>query len=169
MDRQGYRLLCMITHKGGHDSGHYECFRRQIVHRPPYSTPTQKSTVPDPATPEVLSTLAEGPTIRLVDPGESALSASPTTVSSDLSSRPSSPDVKSTPSSSISTNASVPPSSVPDGVADNALEINKMRKKHGNNKWWRISDEKIKETKTPDVLGMQKEVYLLFYERQRPE
>lgn len=162
----------MITHKGGHDSGHYECFRRQIVHRAPYSTPTQRSAVSDPATLEAPPTLAEGSTIKLVDPGESALSVSPTTVSSDLSSRPSSPDVKSTPSSSISTNASVPPSPVPDGVADSApqtLPINKMRKKHGNNKWWRISDEKIKETKTPDVLGMQKEVYLLFYERQRPE
>lgn len=171
MDRQGYRLLCMITHKGGHDSGHYECFRRQIVHRPPYSTPTQKSAVSDSTTPEVPPTLAEGSTIRLVDPGESTFSASPTTVSSDLSSRPSSPDAKSTPSSPISTNASVLPSLVPDGVADSAQTppINKMQKKHGNNKWWRISDEKIKETKTPDVLGMQKEVYLLFYERQRPE
>jgi ubiquitin carboxyl-terminal hydrolase 16 len=38
------------------------------------------------------------------------------------------------------------------------------RKKAPNNRWWRISDEKIKESKTSDVLGMQKEVYLLFYE-----
>lgn len=38
------------------------------------------------------------------------------------------------------------------------------RKKAPNNRWWRISDEKIKEGKTSDVLGMQKEVYLLFYE-----
>ena len=30
------------------------------------------------------------------------------------------------------------------------------------------SDEKIKECKTSDVLGMQKEVYLLFYEMERP-
>lgn len=166
MDRQGYRLLCMITHKGGHDSGHYECFRRQIVHRPPYSTPTLKS---DLATPEAPSAPVEGPTIRLVNPRESTLSVSPTTVSSDESSRPSSSDAKSTPSSSISTNANTPPSLVPDGATDNAPPINKVRKKHGNNKWWRISDEKIKETKTLDVLGMQKEVYLLFYERQRPE
>ena len=31
-------------------------------------------------------------------------------------------------------------------------------------KWWRISDEKVKESKVTDVLNMQKEVYLLFYE-----
>ncbi|KAJ5644962.1 hypothetical protein N7507_010973 [Penicillium longicatenatum] len=43
------------------------------------------------------------------------------------------------------------------------------RKRKPNDRWWRISDEKIKECKTSDVLGMQKEVYLLFYEIERPE
>ncbi|PGH27435.1 hypothetical protein AJ80_00913 [Polytolypa hystricis UAMH7299] len=42
------------------------------------------------------------------------------------------------------------------------------RKKRTNERWWRISDEKIKECKTSDVLGMQKEVYLLFYELEKP-
>ncbi|KAH7026638.1 uncharacterized protein B0I36DRAFT_352471 [Microdochium trichocladiopsis] len=40
------------------------------------------------------------------------------------------------------------------------------KRKHGD-RWWRISDEKIKEAKTNDVLGMQREVYLLFYELER--
>ncbi|OKL63260.1 Ubiquitin carboxyl-terminal hydrolase 16 [Talaromyces atroroseus] len=35
-------------------------------------------------------------------------------------------------------------------------------------RWWRISDDKVKECKTSDVLGMQKEVYLLFYEMEKP-
>ncbi|KXX81705.1 Ubiquitin carboxyl-terminal hydrolase 16 [Madurella mycetomatis] len=34
-------------------------------------------------------------------------------------------------------------------------------------RWWRISDEKVKEASTRDVLGMQREVYLLFYELER--
>ncbi len=34
-------------------------------------------------------------------------------------------------------------------------------------RWWRISDDKIKEASTRDVLGMQREVYLLFYELER--
>ena len=42
------------------------------------------------------------------------------------------------------------------------------RRKHGN-RWWRISDEKIKEASTRDVLGMRREVYLLFYELERNE
>ena len=42
------------------------------------------------------------------------------------------------------------------------------RKKRHPERWWRISDEKVKECKTSDVLGMQKEVYLLFYELERP-
>ncbi|RYO95743.1 hypothetical protein DL764_007612 [Monosporascus ibericus] len=40
------------------------------------------------------------------------------------------------------------------------------RRKH-NDRWWRISDEKIREAKTNEVLGMQREVYLLFYELER--
>ena len=43
------------------------------------------------------------------------------------------------------------------------------RRRKPNDRWWRISDEKIKECKTSDVLGMQKEVYLLFYEIEKPE
>ncbi|RMZ80170.1 hypothetical protein DV737_g3084, partial [Chaetothyriales sp. CBS 132003] len=34
-------------------------------------------------------------------------------------------------------------------------------------RWWRISDDKIKEARTSDVLSMQREVYLLFYELER--
>ncbi|KAH0562239.1 hypothetical protein GP486_003062 [Trichoglossum hirsutum] len=41
------------------------------------------------------------------------------------------------------------------------------RRKKQNNRWWRISDEKVKETRTSEVLSMQKEVYLLFYELER--
>jgi ubiquitin carboxyl-terminal hydrolase 16 len=43
------------------------------------------------------------------------------------------------------------------------------RRRKPNDRWWRISDEKVKECKTSDVLGMQKEVYLLFYEMERPD
>lgn len=42
--------------------------------------------------------------------------------------------------------------------------VRQRRKKVPSNRWWRISDEKIKEAKTSDVLSMQKEVYMLFYE-----
>jgi ubiquitin carboxyl-terminal hydrolase 16 len=32
-----------------------------------------------------------------------------------------------------------------------------------------VSDEKVREAKTSEVLGMQKEVYLLFYELESEE
>jgi ubiquitin carboxyl-terminal hydrolase 16 len=41
------------------------------------------------------------------------------------------------------------------------------KRKKANNKWWRISDDKIKESKTSDVLNMQREVYMLFYELEK--
>lgn len=40
-------------------------------------------------------------------------------------------------------------------------------KKQKQDRWWRISDEKIKEASTRELLGMQREVYLLFYEIER--
>jgi ubiquitin carboxyl-terminal hydrolase 16 len=43
----------------------------------------------------------------------------------------------------------------------------KRRSKRASNRWWGISDDKVKESKTSEVLGKQKEVYLLFYELDR--
>jgi ubiquitin carboxyl-terminal hydrolase 16 len=43
----------------------------------------------------------------------------------------------------------------------------KPKPKQKSNRWWRISDDKIKESKTSEVLGMQKDVYMLFYELDR--
>ncbi len=60
-----------------------------------------------------------------------------------------------------------------DADAEGALDkinLKKMHKRRQKQKmaerWWRISDEKVKESKTSEVLGMQREVYLLFYELQ---
>ncbi|KLU83636.1 hypothetical protein MAPG_02689 [Magnaporthiopsis poae ATCC 64411] len=41
------------------------------------------------------------------------------------------------------------------------------RRKNQDNMWWRLSDDKVKEATTKDVLGMQREVYLLFYEMEK--
>ncbi|KAL0936314.1 ubiquitin carboxyl-terminal hydrolase [Colletotrichum truncatum] len=41
------------------------------------------------------------------------------------------------------------------------------RKKQPTDRWWRISDEKVREAKTSEVLDLRREVYLLFYELER--
>ncbi|EJT72808.1 hypothetical protein GGTG_09663 [Gaeumannomyces tritici R3-111a-1] len=51
-------------------------------------------------------------------------------------------------------------------VAHNPIKMPK-RKKNQDNMWWRLSDDKVKEATTKDVLGMQREVYLLFYEMEK--
>jgi ubiquitin carboxyl-terminal hydrolase 16 len=52
--------------------------------------------------------------------------------------------------------------------ASSITDVSRLaRRKKQNNRWWRISDEKVKESRTSEVLGMQKEVYLLFYELER--
>jgi ubiquitin carboxyl-terminal hydrolase 16 len=43
------------------------------------------------------------------------------------------------------------------------LRLERKRRKQAQ-RWWRVSDERVKECRTGDVLAMQREVYLLFYE-----
>ncbi|KAJ5584432.1 uncharacterized protein N7459_004232 [Penicillium hispanicum] len=64
-----------------------------------------------------------------------------------------------------------PSRTIPRSSVDTPVGISSRlrRRRKPNDRWWRISDEKIKECKTSDVLGMQKEVYLLFYEMERPD
>ncbi|KAK8044475.1 Ubiquitin carboxyl-terminal hydrolase 16 [Apiospora rasikravindrae] len=59
----------------------------------------------------------------------------------------------------------VAPAATQQSSASKTSVMSKRRKQ--SERWWRISDEKIKEAKTSDVLSMQKEVYLLFYELER--
>lgn len=54
---------------------------------------------------------------------------------------------------------------VPVGTDDVARARRKKRPSY--DRWWRISDEKVREASTREVLGMQREVYLLFYELER--
>jgi ubiquitin carboxyl-terminal hydrolase 16 len=89
---------------------------------------------------------------------KSTLSKIPTSLhrSSPPASPPSSADGKSPPIKDTSRSS----------VAD---VVRAKRKRVPDNRWWRISDEKIKECKTGEVLGMQKEVYMLFYELEGRE
>jgi ubiquitin carboxyl-terminal hydrolase 16 len=224
LDQKRYRLLCVVNHKGGHNSGHYETFRRQVV-AAPFSTPHSFGTegaysqsgspalsaVASPRLGALNSKRANGLGIKsplspqaqtdeAASPSELPSPLHPSPSTSSLSSRSSfsisgslrrrsrpptsapresstittaaatttntdgsfSPTVSEAPASSVklSTNSKIKPSS--------SSQITKLGKKHkkknANNKWWRISDDKVKESKTSEVLGMQKEVYLLFYE-----
>jgi len=81
------------------------------------------------------------------------LSRPPTKASSSPSPPPSAADAR--------------PSSVVFGGGDGRAKKAMRRHKGAPERWWRISDDKVKECKTSEVLGMQREVYLLFYELQR--
>ncbi|KFY81889.1 hypothetical protein V500_10995 [Pseudogymnoascus sp. VKM F-4518 (FW-2643)] len=51
-----------------------------------------------------------------------------------------------------------------EGKGEKVGRVQARRQRKAAERWWRISDERVKESKTSEVLGMQKEVYLLFYE-----
>ena len=210
LHRRNYKLLGLVCHKGTHNSGHYESFRRQHLYAP-YSTPHTRnqcgpyntSATPNvsaisspnlPTTPSKHDEQMSSPTAH--SEGGDPLSPSVLSPSSSLSS-----NVQSTPSTRPSSGSgsggflhkkppsSVPPpghlqnfiekslisqkdesnarSSVMSNTASSADTSRLRRRKTTNDRWWRISDEKIKECKIHDVLGMQKEVYLLFYEMEK--
>jgi ubiquitin carboxyl-terminal hydrolase 16 len=202
LKRKNYRLLGMVTHKGSHNSGHYESFRRQVQPLP-FSTPAtlgtegaysrQASPYPS-AAPSAAPSAMQSPRISTTMDRNSPVPSTPTldsptrSISSydTMTSTSRGPAPTSAPRGPDTDSLRLPPSStgteslsrtrslrsIKDKASEKASSIaesNPLRRKSkkGSNRWWRISDDKIKESKTSEVLGMQREVYLLFYELDR--
>ena len=204
LNRRNYKLLGMVTHRGTHNSGHYESFRRQHLYAPtstphakrpsgPYSkvgTPTLSSKpspsipaqngIPDDRAPEPNTA---NPTTPLThDSPHSDSSPSLQSASSRPSSGSSSGVKLSKPSLSSeredqtsnrdsgSTDRSAPSMQQPSKDKKSSIDLGRLRRKRkSSDRWWRISDDKVKECSTSDVLSMQKDVYMLFYEMERAE
>ncbi|KAI7284465.1 cysteine proteinase [Hortaea werneckii] len=195
LDRKTYQLRSVVTHKGGHNSGHYETFRRQFLN-PPISTPTTMGTeglYSGRGTPISSPGVSAAPSPRLKpkfsrdvlgDSQSSNGGLSPLSEDSPSSSAASTrsgqtslperrkPAPTSVPLDAIPT-PGLPPlpaeresSDEPRRQSSVARAMNHLpiRKRKPHDRWWRISDDKVKECKTSDVLGSQREVYLLFYE-----
>ncbi|KAF8425764.1 hypothetical protein BGX38DRAFT_1236783 [Terfezia claveryi] len=166
MDRRGYKLQCVVTHKGGHESGHYDP-GGTIPGTPAISVTPSGSAAPlIKETCEARNSISESNcSVSPITPISPSLSV-PTQVGDD---RPSSPASIRTVTSATPTGLE-PPSPSSSSPTPSKVDCERKKKKvKKNNKWWRISDEKIKEAKTDDVLSQQKEVYLLFYERMRED
>jgi ubiquitin carboxyl-terminal hydrolase 16 len=220
LQQRKYKLLSVVTHKGSHNSGHYESFRRQNLY-PPFSNPstfraaevysgagspslTPRSVTPSTQTPQAVavSTTVDQPMNsdagRLRDPlvamspesRTSLIGVAPnvdTTPSRNCSSeivREKSGSRTLTPSSTAVLPLGTSPRDVSPqphvhslGPHQNLTPIittqrsraAKQKQRKQASRWWRISDDKIKEASTRDVLGMQREVYLLFYELERTQ
>ena len=200
LDRRIYRLLGVVTHKGAHNSGHYETFRRQVL-APPRPSNVNMGTggiyslagsprVSAPTSPRGSGELhAEqqslaGSPHEMSSPFPSLPPLSPATSSASQRSSglgragPQAPT--SVPRDSPSTHGF--PTLSPERETPQSINLDRfssagskrdssfshhfdrVRRRKGPDRWWRISDEKVKESRTSDVLAMQREVYLLFYE-----
>nr|POF04011.1 ubiquitin carboxyl-terminal hydrolase 16 [Quercus suber] len=191
LERRSYTLRGVVTHKGGHNSGHYESFRRQALNLP-FSTPTSMGTegvyslrstpaqsprgsaAPSPALKARLSTdispasAANSPPLSmppLTDSPSPSSSTSSSSCAEQRKSHASRSDASATPNQKT-IDPKIPRRS---GSLSQALSLghsarHRPRAKGQQDRWWRISDEKVKECKTAEVLTMQREVYLLFYE-----
>ncbi|RAK72758.1 bifunctional saccharopine dehydrogenase/ubiquitin carboxyl-terminal hydrolase [Aspergillus fijiensis CBS 313.89] len=233
LSQKWYRLLAIVSHKGSHNSGHYESFRRNHLYAP-FSTPDafssyaqsratseNPSEAPSPRLGARQSSGREPSALSISTPSEppshssqsspapSRSTSSKESKASSQSNAPLSPTTRPTTSSSrlsfqsnrsrsTTSKPNLSPVSDPLSPANDggrwsktfsrtsltsdqgtqptthtaetsvASSFRHRRRRKQNDRWWRISDEKVKECKTSDVLGMQKEVYLLFYELERP-
>ncbi|KAH7023173.1 hypothetical protein EDB80DRAFT_696778 [Ilyonectria destructans] len=198
MDQKKYKLLGTVTHRGGHNSGHYEAFRRQNL-AAPFSNPNTfhpsevYSKTPTPiSTPEISARVIDSPAISTPDllsassgnnsstPSLDSLPVPPRSVPSDRnrSSSLSTSKEKDGETSSLRSVAASTKSALsrltspkpaqearyPQPLASSGMGKRAKRRKGMTDKWWRVNDEKVREAKTSEVLGMQREVYLLFYE-----
>ncbi|KAI9686980.1 MAG: hypothetical protein M1822_002733 [Bathelium mastoideum] len=187
LDQKKYKLVAVVSHIGGHNSGHYESFRRQLIHQP-YSTPHSFgadgaysiSASPNPSAIQSprASADANGQALGVDSiPSPSTPGLSPS--DSSFSSRPSTSSIQKGPAPTSLPRQDVPgrgghsrtASTSQDKVDGRLLRTQsisekmrlKRKAKSAENRWWRISDEKVKESKTSEVLSQQKGVYLLFY------
>jgi ubiquitin carboxyl-terminal hydrolase 16 len=132
--------------------------------RSPQSTTSTSSGSNSTATKKVL-----GPTSAPRDSETSSIRSVARSAKDSISSKISSRNRPTTGKSDVSPTR--PSDSVNEKAPRNSIGdmVRSKRKKAPSNRWWRISDEKIKEAKTSDVLGMQKEVYMLFYELEQDD
>lgn len=180
LNEHWYKLLGVVCHKGSHNSGHYESFRRNHIY-PPFATPDAFKTYADASrTATPASSAAPSPQVRGSDTaGLTPADLSTSSLSSASPSSPSRPSSGALPNGKASTDfdtavparnslyRTITQGSKPQ-IQSHKPETKPRRSKKSTDRWWRISDEKVKEARTSDVLGMQKEVYLLFYELERP-
>lgn len=198
VEQRKYKLLGVVTHRGGHNSGHYEAFRRQNVPSPYANINTfQRSEIysktPTPiSTPQISARRADSPSISTPDllspssdsssstPSLESSGAPPRSVPADLANgkdrdgetsslRSVAASTKSALSKLAPPRSSLNGTSSPGGALPVAKPHPRPKKRRPADKWWRVSDEKVREAKTSEVLGMQKEVYLLFYELETEE
>lgn len=151
LNEHWYRLASAVTHKGSHQSGHYESHRAtHVVH--PYANPD-----PFGANSKMSSTTASPVVNGMNGVSPSTSNSTPSMTSAN------------TPNDTQPTSDAV--SGLRKTITQDSRQIrthvsptkSKRRGKGPVDKWWRISDQEVKQTKLSQVLSMEREVYLLFY------
>ncbi|OCT49028.1 Ubiquitin carboxyl-terminal hydrolase 16 [Cladophialophora carrionii] len=183
LNEHWYKLLGVVCHKGSHHSGHYESFRRNHVYAP-YATPDPFSAYAAASRyPSSVPSVTPSPTIEAARnrglngssapaDGQSSTSLSSASLSTG-NSRPTSNGVDAAGPATEDALVMSPVQRIDTQLSKQIRTTDPVpgkfrRRKKSNDRWWRISDDKIKEARLSDVLSMQREVYLLFYELERP-
>lgn len=168
LNQHWYKLYGVVCHKGSHNSGHYESFRRNYTYLP-FSTPDTWAAYAATSRP---SSASPSPIISTKPTNEEVITRSTSDESSFTAPEPST-SATAFHADTLQNNTSqlVRKSATQDlkPITSSSGATAKDWRRKKADRWWRISDDKVKEAKTAEVLNMQREVYLLFYEFEKLE
>ncbi|KAK9324221.1 hypothetical protein V1517DRAFT_306339 [Lipomyces orientalis] len=159
-----YRLVAMVRHVGTHSAGHYECYRRKEMFKDYDQEGTAAAlAVSSPVTANAILTAepAKMASSELLPTyGEKSLAMTEDALLSPRSgSRPESG------SNSLGPSRGESPSRLQRRALSRTATKKLYRQFTGGRSWWRISDEKVWECTTDEVLRQTQSAYLLVYER----
>ncbi|KAJ8099147.1 hypothetical protein POJ06DRAFT_199295 [Lipomyces tetrasporus] len=161
-----YRLVAMVRHVGTHSAGHYECYRRKEMFKDYDQAATAAAlTASSPLTADAILTAEPAKTASsglLPTYEKSSAMTEDALLSPKSGSRPESE------SNSLGPSRGESPSRLQSRARSRTATKKLYRQFTGGRSWWRISDEKVWECTTDEVLRQTQSAYLLVYERIPP-
>ncbi|KAK9371285.1 hypothetical protein V1509DRAFT_558827 [Lipomyces kononenkoae] len=156
-----YRLVAMVRHMGTHSAGHYECYRRKEMFK---SYGIEAIAALTENNPEAAATGI----FRMAEPVP-RYDGNATSTRKDISPSPVSGAMSESENSSAVPSRAESPSRLQQWPRNHHATTSKLyRQFTGGKSWWRISDDKVWECTTDEVLRQTQSAYLLLYERINP-
>ncbi|KAK9430517.1 hypothetical protein V1505DRAFT_370999 [Lipomyces doorenjongii] len=164
-----YRLVAMVRHMGTHSAGHYECYRRKEMFKDYNLETVAALTASSPRTADAYVGAEAATTISTTSeylPTYAENSCA--TSKEDLLLSPKFGVISESESNSVGPSREESPSRLQLWSRNYTATKKLYRQFTGGKGWWRISDDKVWECTTDEVLRQTQSVYLLVYERIPP-
>ncbi|KAK9336387.1 hypothetical protein LIPSTDRAFT_305714 [Lipomyces starkeyi NRRL Y-11557] len=164
-----YRLVAMVRHMGTHSAGHYECYRRKEMFK---NYDLEAVAALNASSPLVADSCvgaeAATTTSRMSENLPTYAENSSATSKEDLLLGTKLGAISESENNSVGPSRDESPTRLPRWSRSYTATKKLYRQFTGGKSWWRISDDKVWECTTDEVLRQVQSVYLLVYERIPP-